>query len=83
MGGLNISVGRSLTYSVGQTPETDEESWYVISTSGSVGIGGGASIPGSVIGGIGKIYFINPQKVDKPKTKWETLKSYVKFIIPH
>ncbi|MDO4729377.1 MAG: hypothetical protein Q4B43_10305, partial [Bacteroidota bacterium] len=83
LGGLDISVGGAKTLSVGKNDETNEDTWYVISSSASAGVGGGISIPGSMTGGIGKTYFINPQKVDKPKTNWEKIKSYIKFIIPY
>ena len=83
LGGLDISVGGAHTYSEGQTPMKNKVSWYVISSSISVGIGGGISIPGSVTGGIGKIFFTNENALDTPKTKIEKIKSYIKFIIPH
>ncbi|GIM53324.1 hypothetical protein CAPN004_23530 [Capnocytophaga cynodegmi] len=83
LGGLDISAGVASTFSIGEGDYPDEHSWYVISSSGSVGVGGGVSIPGSVTGGIGKIFFINEHILDIPKTKIEKIKSYIKFIIPH
>lgn len=83
LGGIDISVGGAKTYSIGQGLNPDEESWYVISSSASAGIGGGISIPGSITGGVGTISFINKGAVGTPKTKREILKSYIKFVIPY
>ena len=84
LGGLDISVGTAYTYAQGEGKREGEVSWNVLSYSTSVGVGGGLSpVTPSVTAGIGKTAFINKKAVDTPKTKWEKLKSYIKFIIPH
>ena len=84
LGGLDISAGTAYTYAEGEGEKEEEVSWYVLSYSTSVGVGVGLSpVTPSVTAGIGKTAFINKKAVDTPKTKWEKLKSYIKFIIPH
>ena len=84
LGGLDISAVTAYTYAEGEGEKEEEVSWYVLSYSTSVGVGVGLSpVTPSVTAGIGKTAFINKKAVDTPKTKWEKLKSYIKFIIPH